>query len=223
MLRHFDEDRSLAQSAKWGGKRALYQQVKVLCAEGITWRLVPEHGRPELLAIEDDDYRARPTLRVGASASTKQIFKRSCLTTIGDGKSWIAMDRLCQACALQINDAAYDVLLTHPCRLFRVTSIGRHVTIPKSYTFRKPYRPLYEAMPRLPWIAQPSTRTDGWSFPTLSVSCATRSTCKLTDSGREELLNGAEAFDTILVNSHFQSRERMRGLWTRCQGVLPRD
>lgn len=120
-----------------------------------------------------------------------------------------AMDRHCQQCAEEINAGDFDLLLANPCRIFRTTAIARYVRIPKVLYLQEPYRWLYEAMPQLPWVAQPAP-TSFWSFTYWKNYL--RDLFKIQGlrvQAREELLN-AKAFDAILVNSLFSRESILR-------------
>jgi glycosyltransferase involved in cell wall biosynthesis len=120
-----------------------------------------------------------------------------------------AMDEHCRLCALEINAGGFDLLLANPCRFFRTTSIGRHAKIPKILYLQEPQRWLYEAMPQLPWIAQPVPDTL-WSVTYWKDYLRDFSKVQgLRIQAREELLS-AKAFDAILVNSLFSRESVLR-------------
>src|SRR5216683_127828 len=66
-----------------------------------------------------------------------------------------AMDAHCRACAQEINRGGFDILFANSCQFFRTTAIGRFATIPSVLYLQEPYRWLYEALPRLRWLARP--------------------------------------------------------------------
>jgi glycosyltransferase involved in cell wall biosynthesis len=120
------------------------------------------------------------------------------------------MDDHCRACADSISCGGFDILLAHSCTFFRATPIGRFVLLPKVLYQHEPYRWLYEAMPRLPWLARPPSERfwlhprwfhekvkDQWELHNVRVQ------------GSEELRNVA-AFDRILVNSLFSRESTIR-------------
>jgi glycosyltransferase involved in cell wall biosynthesis len=121
-----------------------------------------------------------------------------------------AMDEHCRRCAAQINQGEFDVLFANSCSLFRVTAIGRHVKIPSALHLGEPYRSLYEALPRLPWLALPRSSTSPWAWR--SIKRFTKDLVRVQAmrlQAREEVDNAAE-FDQILVNSHFSRESILR-------------
>jgi glycosyltransferase involved in cell wall biosynthesis len=121
-----------------------------------------------------------------------------------------AMDRHCRACAEQMSAGGYDVLFAHSCRFFRVTSIGRHVEIPRVLCLGEPYRWLYEALPELPWPALADPPRGRWSIRHLKGFLRNLVEVQgLRVQAREELVN-ARGFDAILVNSLFSRESVLR-------------
>ena len=135
-----------------GGKRALYDQVRGLLARGHhieAWCpptadqtylplgvLIPEHRVPLAQPGRTDwDKRLQIPMRIQLRLA--------------------AMEEHCRRCADAIARAGFDILLAHPCMFFRTSPIGRFVGIPKLLYLQEPYRWLYEALPRLPWLAPP--------------------------------------------------------------------
>ncbi len=127
-----------------------------------------------------------------------------------------ALDAHCRACAKEINSGGFDLLFANSSSILYNTPIGRYVEVPSLIYLQEPYRWLYEALPRLPWVALEAPRKK------FSLSAARQF---LTDSfttyayrlqAREELAN-AKAFDKILVNSFFsrESVARAYGLDSR--------
>jgi glycosyltransferase involved in cell wall biosynthesis len=121
-----------------------------------------------------------------------------------------ALDEHCKQCADVINRGDFDVLFVNPCTFFRTTSIGQYVTIPKVLYLQEPYRWLYEAMPRLPWLALSAADKPWWLSPRYARTFLKNlvEVQGLRVQAREELDN-AKAFDLILVNSLF-SRESVQ-------------
>ena len=118
------------------------------------------------------------------------------------------MDDHCRSCAVAISTGGFDILLANSCMFFRATAIGRFVRIPKVIYQGEPYRALYEAQPRLPWLAPPPSQHPVMSLGWLREKALDRRTLhNIRVQGGEELRNVA-AFDRILVNSLF-SRESM--------------
>jgi glycosyltransferase involved in cell wall biosynthesis len=119
------------------------------------------------------------------------------------------MDRHCKACAEQINDGAFDLLFVAPCAFFRTSPIGRHVGIPSCLYLQEPNRPLYEAQPRLPWLAPepPAGRL------TLRYAKDYVRDLLATQARRLQVraeLEWAGSFKSILVNSFFSRESVLR-------------
>ncbi len=182
-----------------GGKRALYYHVKGLIERGHTveaWcppsadqthlplsPLIQEHIVPL-------DWHAQRSRHPLARAREVVDMIR-------------AMERHCQQCAAQINRGEYDLLFANSCRLLRVTSIAREVTIPTVLYLHEPYRTLYEASPRLPWAALP------WPGSPLAMIKDFVKVQGLRIQVREEVRN-AQAFDAIFTNSFFSRESILR-------------
>jgi glycosyltransferase involved in cell wall biosynthesis len=190
-----------------GGKRALYDQVRGLLARHHhieAWcpptadqtylplsGLVAEHVVPLTRPSRTSwDIRLRVPMKVGRELS--------------------AMDHHCRICAEEICAAGFDILLAHPCMFFRTSAIGRYVHLPKVLYLQEPYRRLYEALPRLPWLAAPPSRLPRASLARLrETAMVFRTLHNARIQGREEVDNAA-AFDRILVNSLFSRESVLR-------------
>ena len=193
-----------------GGKRALYYHVRGLVARGHTveaWcpptadqtylplsELIMEHVVP---------FSWQPRKLRGPIG-------RALATYYYVVDKIKAMDRHCQQCAEEINRGEFDLLFANACMFFRVTAIGRYVRIPKVIYLQEPYRWLYEAMPKLPWVAPPSPNGLWWSPRHLKSFLKDIIRVQgLRVQAREELEN-AQAFDAILVNSFFSRESVLR-------------
>ncbi len=194
-----------------GGKRALYYHVRGLIERGHVldcWcpptadqqylplsELTTEHVVP----LDWQPIRARGRIR------------RSLAPYNNMANQLGAMDRHCRQCAEQMNRLGFELLFANACQFFRVTSIGRYVKMPKVLYLQEPYRWLYEAMPRLPWLALPNANGGSYRSPTYLkrfVKDLIRVQA-LRIQAREELLN-AQAYDAILVNSLFSRESILR-------------
>ena len=61
-----------------------------------------------------------------------------------------------QECAQLIDAGGFDLFFANTCKDNHAPTIGRYVkSIPKLLYLQEPHRPLYEPMPRLPWLAMP--------------------------------------------------------------------
>ncbi|HEX9987123.1 MAG TPA: glycosyltransferase family 4 protein [Chloroflexia bacterium] len=191
-----------------GGKRALYYHVRGLVERGHTveaWcpptadrsflplaQLVPEHVVP---LTWEPKRRRGPVTR--AWANYKNVVDKLA-----------ALDRHCRQCAEEIERGGFDILFANGDRDFAVSPIGRQVRLPRALYLQEPYRPLYEAMPQLSWLALPSPKR----FSPAYLVRFLHNLVKVQGArvqAREEVLN-AQAFDTILVNSHFSRESILR-------------
>jgi glycosyltransferase involved in cell wall biosynthesis len=187
-----------------GGKRALYDHVRGLVERGHTveaWcpptadraycplgELVEEHLVP---------LSWPPKGRLS-------FYLKSFYGAIG------AMDHHCLECAGEINIGSFDLLVAHPCMFLAVSSIARHVRIPAVLYLQEPQRHYYEALPRLPWVAHDYPM--GWWRSPECLWQRTRNFLVLQAvrvRAREELRN-AQAFVSILVNSHYSRESILR-------------
>ncbi|HET7076105.1 MAG TPA: glycosyltransferase family 4 protein [Chloroflexia bacterium] len=189
-----------------GGKRALYYHVRGLVERGHTveaWcpptadqsylplkDLIPEHVVP----LDWQPHRPRDPVRRAWANYGNMVAKLA------------AMDRHCRACAVEIERWGFDLLFANGDQEFLVSPIGRYVRIPSVLYLQEPYRPLYEAMPRLLWAALPAPDPRRFS-PGYAVRFL-HNLIKVQAArvqAREEQRSAA-VYDRILVNSLF-SRE----------------
>jgi glycosyltransferase involved in cell wall biosynthesis len=105
---------------------------------------------------------------------------------------------------------SFDVLFANSCQHFGAPFIGRYVELPSVLYLQEPYRRLYEAAPRLPWVALDGPKrlrdvpTDVLRF--VSNLFYVQS---VRIRAREEVRN-AQAFDGVLVNSYFSRESTLR-------------
>lgn len=111
----------------------------------------------------------------------------------------------------QIDQAPFDLVLAGACRFFGASAIARYTGVPTVHYLGEPYRPLYEAMPALPWIAPTFPRrypVRGFRYARGVMSDALRVKA-LRIQAREELAN-VRACASILVNSRFSRESLLR-------------
>jgi glycosyltransferase involved in cell wall biosynthesis len=200
-----------------GAKRVLHYHVAGLIRRGHqveSWcppsaetgylplgELVPEHVVP----LPD-----RPP-----EPSTRWEIRRRLLD--GGRKRVHAMIEHSRRCADDIGRGGFDIVFANTCHEFLSPYIGRFLRSPKLLYLQEPARPLYEAMPELPWLAIPDDGRPWWNL----VKWKYRAIDYLHNAANrrkalEEVTN-ARAFDTILANS-FYSRESI----LRAYGLDPR-
>jgi glycosyltransferase involved in cell wall biosynthesis len=186
-----------------GGKRALYHHVKGLVERGHTiecWcpptadssylplgSLAPEHVRPLVL----------PTMPKRPLSATFAGARMLC-RRLG------ALEDHARQCAREIESRGFDLIFANACVFAGTPPIARHTRLPSLLYLGEPHRPLYEALPELPWLAQP--QRGRISLRTLVRFCTDYVRVRaLRIQAREEVVS-ARAFTSILVNSLF-SRE----------------
>jgi glycosyltransferase involved in cell wall biosynthesis len=194
-----------------GGKRALFYHVRGLRERGHvleSWcpstadqnylplgDLITEHI--DRVAIRDVNW---PRLRYHELGEAVTIHRRL-----------KAMYEHSRRCARQIEAGGFDILWANSCHFFGSPQIARHIRLPSVLYLQEPCRWLYEASPRLPWLA---LSPDGyssrysprfirrWLYDWVSLSAA-------RVQAREELRN-AKAFTSILVNSLYSRESVLR-------------
>ena len=186
-----------------GGKRALYDHVSGLLKRGHTieaWcpptadsKFLPLSGLvPEHVVDLAWPAPARQSDKWQVTLETKRLLA--------------AMDAHCRTCAEQMDAGGFDILFANSCMLLRTTSIGRFSKLPSVLYLQEPYRWLYEALPRLPWLAPRVNATPAglkaWFLDWRSVR-------NKRLQAREEVDNAA-AFDRVLVNSYFSRESVLR-------------
>lgn len=188
-----------------GGKRALHAQVAALTARGHhveAWS--PPTADLDFLPLAsmiDEHVVPLPRYR-------KLTGERFTGLPRQVERALHEMEVHARQCADEIRAKGFDLVVAHPCKFFRTSPIARFVDIPSVMYLQEPYRWLYEALPRLPWLPplEPSRGLLG-GFHERRVLHNVRV------QGRDEVKN-ATAFDRILVNSLF-SRESV----LRCYGL----
>lgn len=125
-------------------------------------------------------------------------------------KNLRAMDEHSQRCAQEIASRDVDVVLAGSSVLFGVTGLARYLRQPSVLYLQEPYRELYEAYPRSPWPALPTSSVLGGRRP--------RPLTRLRDAVRvralriqaREELEGAHAYHRVLANSYFSRESILR-------------
>lgn len=192
-----------------GGKRALYDYVRGLVERG-------HEVESWCLSTADQSYlNLNQIIKEHVIPLSWPSKKRSGLS--GFLKNYLtAIDKIeaiklqCQKCAEEINRGGFDLLFAHPCMFYAAPFIGRYVSVPKVLYLQEPHRRLYEALPRLPWIALEPSNQAAWSLNQSRRFLWDLSEVQaLRVQAREELHN-AQAFDLILVNSYFSRESLLR-------------
>lgn len=121
-----------------------------------------------------------------------------------------SMEMSCRIAAEQISKQDFDLLFANACIFFRTSPIGRFVALPKLLYLQEPFRWLYEALPRLPWIAYPPPRRYWWSPRYLKPFIKDWIEVQASRVQAREELTNAKSFDRILVNSYFSRESILR-------------
>lgn len=190
-----------------GGKRALYDHVRGLLARGHTVEaFCPQTADRNFLPLsamltEHVIDLAWPVPR--RRTDTWQI-------TLETERAIAAMDAHCRRAAAAIERGGFDVLFANACQFFRTTAIGRLTSIPSALYLGEPYRYLYEASPRLCWLAPPRRKRVRLGQRNLRAAFVDlRQIRNLRLQAREEVDN-AQGFTSILVNSQYSRESVLR-------------
>jgi glycosyltransferase involved in cell wall biosynthesis len=194
-----------------GGKRALYDHVSGLLDRGHeveSW--CPPTADQEFLPLGDLIVEHVVPMITG-DVVLRRALRNISKGRLGGGAIAIparlkAMDEHTRRCAREINQSRFDVLFAGSSTEFAVTGLARYVVIPTVLYLQEPARHLYEATPRLPWLALPAGRPRPVMHVLQQLRDATRIQV-LRVQAREEL-ESVQAYDRVLANSHF-SRESM--------------
>jgi glycosyltransferase involved in cell wall biosynthesis len=121
-----------------------------------------------------------------------------------------AMEDHCMACADNINEGDFDVLLIGNCKYYAAPFMSRYVKIPTVLYHGEPFRYFYEAQPYTPWYPPGISeiqwlRRSYWQLFFKDLWYERRMRVQL----REERLN-IETTDKLLVNSVFSSESCAR-------------
>ena len=186
-----------------GGKRALYDHVGGLLRHGHTieaW--CPPTADRKFLPLSELVHEHVVDLAWPAPQRRSDKWQ----VTLEITRLLAAMDAHCRTCAEQIAAGGFDILFANSCMLLRTTSIGRFCKLPSVLYLQEPYRWLYEALPRLPWLAP---RVDATPAGLKAWFLDWRSVRNKRLQAREEFDNAA-AFDRLLVNSYFSRESVLR-------------
>lgn len=190
-----------------GGKRALYDHVRGLIARGhVVESWCPPTADQEFLPL--NTLVPEHVVDLKWPVTDRLIDKLG--ITLSMERQLASMDAHCRACADEIAKGGFDILFANACMFFRTTSIGRFVQIPSVLYLGEPYRWLYEALPRLRWLAP--RRRSGWLLRPSRLKAAIsdrRWNRNWRLQAREEVDNAA-AFSRLLVNSYFSRESVLR-------------
>jgi glycosyltransferase involved in cell wall biosynthesis len=192
-----------------GGKRALNDQVRGLTSRGHyveAW--CPPTANQAFLPLNNLIKEHVVQLERPVTSPKGWLSRRKYKATETERKMK-AMERHCQQCALEISSGDFDLLLVHPCLLFRASPIGSYSQLPSVSYLQEPYRELYEASPQFPWaVPKREYRPYSWSYWNELIWELLKLHNKRVQV-REELA-WIKHYDQILVNSLFSRESLMR-------------
>lgn len=114
-------------------------------------------------------------------------------------------------CGEEIRKGGFDVLFANSCTLTYNTCIGSYVDIPSLIYLQEPYRPFYEAGPRLPWLLpQVATRHPRNPFKRAAERCRDLHRNHWIRLQASEELRWARSYNRILCNSQFSRESILR-------------
>lgn len=199
-----------------GGKRALHMHIKGLHARG--------HHIHVFTTTESD----RHYLPVGSYAESETHLPLPPLPTKQGLRNWITKDfrseeaefrlsRLMQLkqhaleCSHIIETGNFDILFANSCQHTYNSPIGTCTNLPSLCYLGEPYRPFYEASPRLPWLLpeSPTAHPRNPFKRTLERSRELHKNHAYRLQATEEL-NWAKSYNRILCNSQFSRESILR-------------
>ncbi len=194
-----------------GGKRALYHHVKGLIQRGHTveaWcPTTAEQRYLPLSKLIRENLLPLPWKSISPKNSLYEKIKwASCYIS----RNIKEMEKHCRQCADEINRGDFDLLFANSSIFMAVAPISRYVKIPKILYLQEPWRPLYEAMPKWPWIP-PALSSDFWRKPKHLIEYM-QDIVRIKyfrALAREESLN-INAYDAVLANSFFSRESILR-------------
>ncbi|HKO61342.1 MAG TPA: glycosyltransferase family 4 protein [Pyrinomonadaceae bacterium] len=191
-----------------GGKRALYCHVRGLVERGHTveaW--CPPSADQSYLPLNDLIEEHTVPLDWAPSNSGRIT---SLVARAQDPLRLVqALKDHSRQCGELISGKGFDVLFANTCQFLHAPSIGHFVDIPSVLYLQEPNRTLYEALPRLPWIAARHA-APWWNRQVFKSGLRDLLTLSaLRIKAREELEN-AQSYDVILSNSAFSAETILR-------------
>jgi glycosyltransferase involved in cell wall biosynthesis len=199
-----------------GAKRALHMHVKGLHARGhrIHVFTTTESERQYLPLgpyAESEIYLSIPPQPI------KQNLKKWITKSFRFEEADFRIARLAQLkrhaseCSQKIEAEQFDILFANSCQYTYNSPIGSFVNLPSVSYLQEPYRPFYEASPRLPWLL-PKAAT---AHPRNPIKRALERSRELHKNHAYRLqateeLKWATAYDRILCNSQFSRESILR-------------
>lgn len=190
-----------------GGRRALYNHLLGLAARGHTIDM----WCPPTADLRDLPFEKFANIHV-VDLRLPIRFRRSdeWQVTLETQRALGEMEVHCRECAAEIDDGGFDILFANTCQLFRTPSIGRFAKTPSVLYLQEPYRWLYEALPRLCWLAPPERPNGRLTIKALRDAFVDMRNLRNRRVQAREEVNNAAAFACLLVNSYFSRESILR-------------
>lgn len=201
-----------------GSKRALYYHVKGLKERGHHL----EAWRPEFEDAGAANFNPLSTLIQEHEVPYHYPNQSRLLARIAPAANWLKTKREqmvahSKECGSQINRGSWDIVLGNTCLLYHSPFIARYVDAPTTLYLNEPYRPYFEALPVLPWVALSEDQLQDKSLRGMKVRLSDAINCQAHRVKLRDEVNNAHSFGQVLVNSVF-SRETI----LRAYGLQPK-
>jgi len=190
-----------------GAKRALYEHVRGLVARGhhVEAWCPPMADRAFLPLSDMIEEHVVDLDRHNPLRWTDEV-----QLTLRSERSIKALQDHCRTCASDMERRGFDILFANSCELSAASPIGRFTSLPAILYLQEPFRSLYEAQPRLCWLARPDRKTSLFDIKAHRAAFADlRQIRNWRLQAREEVDNAA-AYRRILVNSYFSRESVLR-------------
>jgi glycosyltransferase involved in cell wall biosynthesis len=190
-----------------GGKRALHDHVAGLLELGHEIKAwCPPTADREFLPLGQLVTECVVPMARHDDGAPKRWLNRLSKGATGIFARLQAIDAHARACVGAMEDWGCDVVLAASSQNVAVSPIGRYATRPVVLYLQEPSRPVYEALPRLPWAALPRGFGPVQMAKRLRDTSVTRA---LRVFVREELTS-LQAYDRVLANSYFSRESILR-------------
>jgi glycosyltransferase involved in cell wall biosynthesis len=195
-----------------GGKRAFYNHVRGLVSRGhdLTIWSPPTADRQYLPLNSIAPEIVLPFVPATALAWPLEWLLKAARTKSDRLRAMSAMLVHAEKFAETIATGHFDVVFVNSCQIFMTPFAGRYLSQPRVLYLQEPYRPLFEATPSFPWVAEEPPAYEWWDPRSLRhwLGDAARTYASRVQT-REELKNG-RCFDRVLVNSKYSRESVLR-------------
>lgn len=193
-----------------GAKRALNDHLQGLKARGHTieaWR--PPVMQADYLPLSKivTEHEIPLDMIVGVGKSYWENVSRHLVRQLRLRKT---MERHSRRAAEEIARGGFDVLFANTCMHYHSPWLGRYLDMPKLLYLQEPCRNLYEAQPRLPWLALPEDVRRSWGPRALKRRAKDLVDLRAYRVQAADELQNAQSYDRILVNSNYSRESILR-------------